>query len=206
MSKKPQQDYKEKFRPGADADLDREIDAALGDMSIDQVVEGMVTGVNKGGLEMEVKSMRAFMPAGQVDIYHVPDLNQFIGQKLTAEVTQFEREARNLVLSRRNILEREREEQKQKLMEELAEGQIRRGTIRNIMDFGAFVDLGGVDGLLHVSEMTFRRGVKPSEVVKIGDVADVKILKIDRETGKLSLYLKQARGTAPCADARARNA
>jgi small subunit ribosomal protein S1 len=166
-----------------------------------QIVEAVVTGTNKGGLELEVKGMRAFMPAGQVEMFHVPDFAQYVGQKLTAEVTQFERENRNIILSRRNILEREREEQKTKLMAELAEGQVRRGTIRSIMDYGAFVDLGGVDGLLHVSEMSFRRGVKPADLVKQGDVVDVKILKIDRETGKLGLSLKQARGIDPWADA-----
>ena len=92
--------------------------------------------------------------------------------------------------------ERDREEQKKKLMVELAEGQIRRGTVRNVMDFGAFVDLGGVDGLLHVSEMTFKRGRhNATEFVKVGDVLDVKVTRIDKETGKLSLSLKQALGT-----------
>jgi small subunit ribosomal protein S1 len=171
-------------------------------VEVGQVVEGTVTGLNKGGLELEVKSMRAFMPAGQVDIYHVPDLSQFIGQKFQAEVTQFEAHAKNLILSRRNVLEREREEQKKKLMLELAEGQIRRGTVRNVMDFGAFVDLGGVDGLLHVSEMTFKRGRhNATEFVKVGDVLDVKVTRIDKETGKLSLSLKQALGTDPWAEA-----
>jgi small subunit ribosomal protein S1 len=171
-------------------------------LEIGQIVEGTVTGVNKGGLELEVKNMRAFMPAGQVEIYHVPDLSQFVGQKLQGEVTQFEAHAKNLILSRRNILEREREAQKQKLMLELAEGQIRRGTVRNVMDFGAFVDLGGVDGLLHVSEMTFKRGRhNATEFVKVGDVLDVKITRIDKDTGKLSLSLKQALGTDPWAEA-----
>ena len=171
-------------------------------LEVGQVVEGTVTGLNKGGLELEVKSMRAFMPAGQVDLYHVADLSQFIGQKFLAEVTQFEAHAKNLILSRRNVLEREREEQKKKLMVELAEGQIRRGTVRNVMDFGAFVDLGGVDGLLHVSEMTFKRGRhNATEFVKVGDVLDVKVTKIDKETGKLSLSLKQALGTDPWAEA-----
>lgn len=175
-------------------------------LEVGQIVEGTVSGVNKGGLEVAVKGMRAFLPAGQVDIYHVPDLSQFLNQKITAEVTAFEREARNLVLSRRNVLEREREEQKKKLMEELAEGQIRRGTVRNVTEFGAFVDLGGVDGLLHVSEMSFRRVKNPAEVVKVGDVLDVKILKLDRDSGKLSLSLKQARGVDPWLDAAARYA
>jgi small subunit ribosomal protein S1 len=166
-------------------------------LEVGQIVEATVTGVNKGGLELDVKGMRAFMPAGQVDVFHVPDLTQFLNQRMMAEVTQVEREGRNIVLSRRNIVEREREEQKKKLMAELAPEQIRRGTVRSVMDYGAFVDLGGVDGLLHVSELSFRRVRNPGELVKVGDVLDVKILKIDRETGKISLSLKQARGVDP---------
>lgn len=183
-------------KPGATA-----ANVSWENLEVGQAVEATVTGVNKGGLECEVKSMRAFMPAGQVELFHVPNFEDYIGRKLTAEVTKFEREARNLVLSRRNILERERQENKTKLLAELAEGQIRRGTIRSVMDYGAFVDLGGVDGLLHVSELTHKRGVRPNEIVKEGDVVDVKIVKIDRETGKLGLSLKQARGTDPWADA-----
>jgi small subunit ribosomal protein S1 len=170
-------------------------------LEVGQVVEGTVTGLNKGGLELEVKSMRAFMPAGQVDLYFNPDLSVYIGQRLKAEVTQCDPRSKNLILSRRNILEREKEEAKSKLMEEIAEGQVRRGTVRSVQEYGAFVDLGGMDGLLHVSEMSFRRGHKPSEFVKVGDSIDVKVLKIDRETGKLSLSLKQARGVDPWLDA-----
>jgi small subunit ribosomal protein S1 len=171
-------------------------------LEVGQIVEATVTGSNKGGLELDIKKMRAFMPAGQVELFHVPDFAGYVGQKMTVEVMQFDAAAKNLVVSRRNILEREKEEAKTKLLAELDEGQIRRGTVRNVMDFGAFVDLGGVDGLLHVSEMTFRRGRQNAgEFVKVGDVLDVKILKIDRETGKLSLSLKQARGTDPWADA-----
>jgi small subunit ribosomal protein S1 len=160
-------------------------------LEVGQVIEGTVTGVNKGGLELQVKNMRGFMPAGQVDLYFQPDLSTYIGQKLTAEVTQFSREARNLILSRRNLLEREKEEAKQKMLAEVAEGQIRRGTVRSLMEYGAFVDLGGMDGLLHISEITHRRGRKPEEFLKIGDVVDVKIIKLDKETGKMSLSLKQ---------------
>jgi small subunit ribosomal protein S1 len=182
-------------RPGATA-----ANVSWENLEVGQVVDAVVTGTNKGGLELEVKGMRAFMPAGQVEIFHVPNFEDYVGRRFAAEVTKFEREARNLVLSRRNVLEREREANKATLLAELTEGAIRRGTIRSVMDFGAFVDLGGVDGLLHVSELTFKRGVKPSEVVKEGDVVDVKILKIDRETGKLALSLKQARGSDPWAD------
>ena len=174
-------------------------------LEIGHVVEGSVTGMNKGGLELDIKGMRAFMPSGQVDIFFQKDISTLIGQRVTVEVTQFDRAAKNLIVSRRNVLEREREQQKQKLMEELAEGQIRRGTVRSVMDFGAFVDLGGVDGLLHVSEMTFKRGRQnAAEFVNVGDALDVKILKIDRDTGKLSLSLKQAHGTDPWADAPAK--
>jgi small subunit ribosomal protein S1 len=161
-------------------------------LEIGQVIEGTVTGMNKGGLELEVKNMRAFMPSGQVDLYFQKDISTFIGQRVKAEVTQFDAHAKNLIVSRRNVLEREKEEAKKALMEELAEGQMRRGTVRSVTDFGAFVDLGGVDGLLHVSEMSFRRGRHPSEFVKVGDVVDVKLVKLDKATGKLSLSLKQA--------------
>ena len=161
-------------------------------LEVGQVVEGVVSGMNKGGLELEIKGMRAFMPAGQVDLYFQKDISTLIGQRLTAEVMQFDRNARNLIVSRRVLLERQKEEARQKLMEELAEGQTRRGVVRSVTDFGAFVDLGGVDGLLHVSEMSHRRVRHPSELVKVGDLVDVKIVKIDKETGKLSLSLKQA--------------
>lgn len=161
-------------------------------LEIGQVVEGTVTGMNKGGLELDVKNMRAFMPAGQVDLYFQKDISTFIGQWVKAEVTQFDVHAKNLIVSRRNVLEREKEEARVKLLEELAEDQMRRGTVRSVTDFGAFVDLGGVDGLLHVSEMSFRRGRHPSEFVKVGDVVDVKIIKLDKATGKMSLSLKQA--------------
>ncbi len=161
-------------------------------LEVGQVVEGVVSGVNKGGLELEIKGMRAFMPAGQIDIVFHKDISVFLGQKLQVEVSRFERESRNLIVSRRNILEREKEELRKKLVEELEVGQTRRGTVRTVMDFGAFVDLGGADGLLHVSEMSHRRGINPSEIVKVGDIVDVKIIKFDKETGKMSLSLKQA--------------
>jgi small subunit ribosomal protein S1 len=160
-------------------------------LEVGQVVEGMVTGMNKGGLELQVKQMRAFMPSGQVDLYFIQDLATFVGQKMQAEVVQFDRDAKNLIVSRRNILEKQKEEARQKMVEEIEVGQMRRGTVRNVTDFGAFVDLGGMDGLIHVSEMSHRRGVKPSEFVKVGDLVDVKIVKFDRETGKLALSLKQ---------------
>ena len=161
-------------------------------LEIGQIVEGNVTGMNKGGLEVDIKGMRGFMPAGQVDLYFQKDISTFIGQKVKAEVTQFDPRGKNLVLSRRNILEREKEEARVKLLAELEEGQTRRGTVRSVTDFGAFVDLGGADGLLHVSEMSWKRGQKPSDFVKLGDIVDVKVIKLDKASGKMSLSLKQA--------------
>lgn len=175
-------------------------------LEVGQVVEGEVTGMNKGGLELKVKSMRAFMPAGQVDIYFHKDISTFIGQRLKAEVTQFDRASRNLIVSRRNILEREKEEARRKLLEELAVGQMRRGTVRSVTEYGAFVDLGGgVDGLIHVSELAYRRVKSAKDVVKEGDVVDVKVVKIDKEAGKIGLSLKQAMAD-PWADAAAKYA
>lgn len=164
--------------------------AAWDTVQIGQTLEGSVTGLNKGGLEMQIGQLRAFMPAGQVDLVYHKDISLFLGQKLQVEVTQVDRKARNLIVSRRRVLEREKEEAKGKLMQELEVGQQRRGTIRSVTDYGAFVDLGGADGLLHVTEMTHRRGVKPADIVKVGDVVDVKIIKFDKDTGKLSLSLK----------------
>jgi len=161
-------------------------------LEVGQVVEGTVNGMNKGGLELDVKGMRAFMPAGQVDLYFIKDISTFLGQRITAEVMQFDRRAHNLILSRRALLERQKEEARQKLLDEIAEGQTRRGIVRSVTDYGAFVDLGGVDGLLHVSEMSHRRGRHPSEFVKVGDLVEVKVVKLDKQTGKMSLSLKQA--------------
>ncbi|MGC4033857.1 MAG: S1 RNA-binding domain-containing protein [Tepidisphaeraceae bacterium] len=147
--------------------------------------------MNKGGLEVQVGSLRGFMPSGQVDIAFHKDISVFLGQRVKVAVQKFDRKGRNLIVSRRQVLEAERNEQKGKLFEELEEGQTRRGTVRAVMDFGAFVDLGGADGLIHISELTHRRGTKASDVVAVGDIVDVKITKFDRETGKIGLSLKQ---------------
>jgi small subunit ribosomal protein S1 len=161
-------------------------------IDVGTLVEGTVTGMNKGGLELQVKSMRAFMPAGQVNLFFEKDISVYLGQKLVVEVTQADALTHNLVVSRRNVLEREKEEAKKKLLEEIEVGDSRRGTVRSVTDFGAFVDLGGADGLVHVSEMSYKRIRHPSEVVKVGDEVDVKILKADKATGKLSLSMRQA--------------
>lgn len=154
-------------------------------------VEARITGHNKGGLECEVNQLRGFIPASQISMYRVEDLSQFVGQKLLCVVTEANPERRNLVLSHRAILEREKEEAKEKLRGELAVGQVREGIVRSIRDFGAFVDLGGMDGLLHVSQLSWARVKHPSDVLTEGQKVTVKIHKIDPETGKLSLAMKE---------------
>ncbi len=154
------------------------------------IVEARVTGHNQGGLECEVHRIRGFIPAGQVDRFRVDDLAQFVGEKFTCLVTEANEESGNLVLSRRAILEREAAEAQKKLREELAAGQIREGLVRGVRDFGAFVDLGGIDGLLHVSQIAWARIQHPSEVLHEGQKVRVKILAVHPETGKISLGMK----------------
>ena len=142
------------------------------------------------------------------------NLAQFVGERMLCVVTEANPERRNLVLSRRAVLEREQQEAKEKLLAELAPGQVRDGVVRNIRDFGAFVDLGGVDGLLHVSQLSWARVKHPSEVLQLGQPVKVKIQKIDPETGKISLAMKELtespwtnmpRSTRPAARWRARS-
>ncbi len=155
------------------------------------IVEAKPTKVNKGGLEILVDGIRGFLPIGQIDINRVEDASIYIGQKLRVVVTEANQRDKNLVVSRRDLLEKEREELKEITWKTLEEGQIRTGTIRSIKDFGAFVDLGGVDGLIHVSDLAWNRVTDIASFVKVGQQVDVKILKIDRVTSKIGLGLKQ---------------
>jgi small subunit ribosomal protein S1 len=155
------------------------------------IVEARVTGTNKGGLEVDVNGIRGFMPISQIDLYRVEDVEQYVNQRLRSLVVDVNPEERNLVVSRRALLEREREENREKLWAELAEGQVRSGVVRSVRDFGAFVDMGGVDGLLHVSEMAWTRVKNPADVVQPGQTIKVVVLKIDRESRKVGLGLKQ---------------
>src|SRR5262249_23886234 len=132
------------------------------------IVEARVTATNKGGLSVDVNGIRGFMPISQIDLYRVDTPEQFVNQRLKCLVTEVNKEDRNLVVSRRALLEKEREEQRERTWNELAEGQVREGVVRSVRDFGAFVDLGGVDGLLHVSEMSWQRVNNPAEVVQPG--------------------------------------
>ena len=155
------------------------------------IVEARVTKVNKGGLDVEVDGIRGFLPIGQIDINRVEDASIYVNQKFKVIVTETNQREKNLVVSRRELLEQERAEARVKTWKELEEGQIRKGVIRSIKDFGAFVDVGGVDGLLHIGDMSWVRLKDVGNVVKPGQEVEVKILKIDRTTQKVSLGLKQ---------------
>jgi len=156
------------------------------------VVEARVTGTNKGGLELElVGNIRAFMPASQIDLHHVGELEPFVGQKLEAVVQEIDRKGRKVLLSRRTHLEQQRKRNRDKLLRELEVGQVREGTVSNVLDFGAFVDLGGVDGLVHVTDMSYGHVGKPADVVKTGQTVKVKVLKINAEKDRISLGMKQ---------------
>jgi small subunit ribosomal protein S1 len=156
-----------------------------------QIIEVTVTGANKGGLECQVAGIRGFIPMGQVSVYRVENPEELVGQRLACVVTEASRERRNLVLSHRAVMERERNEQRDKLMAELAVGQLREGIVRSLKDFGAFVDLGGVDGLVHISQLSWDRVKHPSEVLEVGQKIKVRIDKFDKETGKLSLSYRE---------------
>lgn len=168
--------------PGAAADV-----ADWSQVTEGMVVEATVTGHNKGGLECAVNSLRGFMPVSQISLYRVEDLEQFVGQKFNCVITEANAERRNLVLSHRAVLERERAESKEKLLGALEVGQEREGVVSRIQPFGAFVDLGGIDGLIHVSQMSWDRVSDPKEVLQEGQQVKVKIVKIDPETGKIGL-------------------
>lgn len=158
--------------------------------SVGDVVEGRVMRKIKGGLLVDI-GVPVFLPASQVDIRRVPDVVDFVGRTIRAEIIKMDREHRSIVLSRRRLLEREREQQKKRLFAELERGQIRRGIVKNITEFGAFIDLGGVDGLLHVTDMSWGRVSDPRDVLAVNQVVDVMVLDFDTGRERISLGLKQ---------------
>jgi len=153
-------------------------------------VNGKVIEVVKGGLILDL-GVRGFLPASLVDIRRVQDLDEFLGQELGAKVIELNRSRNNVVLSRRAVLEDERKEQRQQILDRLNPGDVVDGQISNIVDFGAFVDLDGMDGLIHISELSWSHVNHPSEVLEIGQDVKVKVLDIDRERQRISLGLKQ---------------
>lgn len=159
-------------------------------INVGMIVEARVTGHNKGGLECEVNHLRGFIPASQISPYRVENLEQFVGESFNCVVSEANPERRNLVLSRRGVIERERQEAKEKLLGSLQVGDVREGHVRSLQEFGAFVDLGGVDGLLHISQLSWQRVKHPSEVLEVGQAIKVKVQKIDPATGKISLAFR----------------
>jgi small subunit ribosomal protein S1 len=153
-------------------------------------VEGTVIEVVKGGLILDL-GVRGFLPASLVDIRRVQDLDEFLGRKLECKVIELNRNRNNVVLSRRAVLEDERREVRQKILDDLQPGQVVEGVISNIVEFGAFVDLDGIDGLIHISELSWSHVNHPSEVLTIGEKVNVKVLDIDRDRQRISLGLKQ---------------
>ncbi|MGI9094800.1 MAG: 30S ribosomal protein S1, partial [Thermoleophilaceae bacterium] len=153
-------------------------------------VEGTVIEVVKGGLIIDL-GVRGFLPASLVDIRRVQNLDEFLHQKIECKVIELNRSRNNVVLSRRAVLEEERKEVRQQILDRLQPGQIVEGAISNIVDFGAFVDLDGIDGLIHISELSWSHVNHPSEILSIGDTVPVKVLDIDRDRQRISLGLKQ---------------
>jgi small subunit ribosomal protein S1 len=153
-------------------------------------VEGKVVEVVKGGLSVDV-GVRAFLPGSQVDLRPVKNLASMLGQMIRAKVIKLNRRRGNVVLSRRAVLEEEREEKRKHTLSVLSEGMVLTGAVKNITDYGAFIDLGGIDGLLHVTDMSWGRVGHPSEIFQIGDQVEVVVLHFDRETGRVSLGYKQ---------------
>jgi len=153
-------------------------------------VTGRVIEVVKGGLILDL-GVRGFLPASLVDIRRVQDLDEYLGQELRCKVIELNRSRNNVVLSRRAVLEDERKEQRQQILDKLSPGAVVEGTISNIVDFGAFVDLDGMDGLIHISELSWSHVNHPSEVLEIGQKVNVKVLDIDRDRQRISLGLKQ---------------
>jgi small subunit ribosomal protein S1 len=153
-------------------------------------VIGAVIEVVKGGLIIDL-GVRGFLPASLVDIRRVPNLDEYLGQNIQCKVIELNRSRNNVVLSRRAVLEEERKEQRTAILERLQPGLIIEGQISNIVDFGAFVDLDGIDGLIHISELSWSHVNHPSEILSIGDTVQVKVLDIDRDRQRISLGLKQ---------------
>jgi len=157
-----------------------------------QVVEGRVTGMNKGGLELSINGIRAFMPISQVELFRTEDLTPYLNQKLRCQVSEVNREEKNVIVSRRGILEVEAQEAREKAFETLAEGQTVTGVVRSIMPYGAFVTIApGVDGLLHVKDMSHGRVEDPKSIVKEGQKLELMVIKVDKEARKVGLGLKQ---------------
>jgi small subunit ribosomal protein S1 len=157
----------------------------------DQPVEGTLVKKIKGGVVVNLMGVDAFLPGSQIALRRVPNIDELLGQTYEFKISKLNKHRRNIVVSRRVILENERAHKREHLMKELAVGQVRKGVVKNITDFGAFIDLGGVDGLLHITDMSYGRVSHPTEMVAIGKEVEVKILDIDWQRERISLGMKQ---------------
>ena len=168
------------------------LDADWDSIKVGDVIEARVTGTNIGGLELALHGIRAFMPKSQVDIQRHEDFHGFVGRRLECEITEVNRRGKNVLVSRRRVLERQQQEARAGLVAELEAGQTRAGTVRRLVEFGAFVDIGGgVEGLLHISDMSYSRLNDPKELLKVGQEIQVKVLKVDQKRDRISLGLRQ---------------
>ena len=156
-----------------------------------EIVSGIITGRVKGGFTVEIDNVRAFLPGSLVDVRPVRDPSYLEGKALEFKVIKLDQKRNNVVVSRRAVVEQEYSAERNALLDNLQEGSVVKGVVKNLTDYGAFVDLGGIDGLLHITDMAWKRVKHPSEVVKVGDEIDVRILKFDRERSRVSLGLKQ---------------
>ena len=156
-----------------------------------EIVTGIITGRVKGGFTVELDNVRAFLPGSLVDVRPVRDTSYLEGKPLEFKVIKLDQKRNNVVVSRRAVVEQEFSAERSALLDNLQEGSVVHGSVKNLTDYGAFVDLGGIDGLLHITDMAWKRVKHPSEVVKVGDEIDVRILKFDRERSRVSLGLKQ---------------
>lgn len=174
----------------------RKLEKAYGD---GENVIGIINGKVKGGFTVELETIRAFLPGSLVDVRPVRDTTYLEGKELEFKVIKLDQKRNNVVVSRRAVVEAESSEERDALIENLQEGQSLKGVVKNLTDYGAFIDLGGIDGLLHITDMSWRRIKHPSEIVEVGDEIEVKVLKFDRERTRVSLGLKQM-GEDPWAD------
>ncbi|MBS0577675.1 MAG: 30S ribosomal protein S1 [Proteobacteria bacterium] len=156
-----------------------------------EIVTGVITGRVKGGFTVEIENVRAFLPGSLVDVRPVRDTSYLENKPLEFKVIKLDQKRNNVVVSRRAVVEQEFSAERSALMDNLQEGAVVKGSVKNLTDYGAFVDLGGIDGLLHITDMAWKRVKHPSEVVKVGDEVEVRILKFDRERSRVSLGLKQ---------------
>jgi small subunit ribosomal protein S1 len=165
--------------------------ATWDELEVGTIVDAFVEKSNKGGLEVRFNRIKAFMPVSQISMYRVENPDDYVGSRLRCQVIEFNPAEKRVIVSARAVAELEAERRKEQLLEEIAEGDVREGIVRQVMPYGAFVDLGGIDGLVHVSELSHQRVEKPEEVVKAGQAVQVKVLKIDRENDRISLSMKQ---------------